>query len=415
MDRVCRLERAAILAVVVFVAACGSSATPSPMQTRSTAPAATTSTALTTPAATIPQAASEQSLPPGVTVVDTANGIQRLDWSPSGKLLAVLTWGGELGTGRADILDLTGRRIASFDAFDMAWVDDNHLMTLVVSPNDTAHGTATVHSIDGTESNVVPGTFGGMLGNGHGSVALMAPVVASEAPADESFQIWSNGQLEPRIAGFGLPVRWSADGRLLALVGEGAISRGTNGLGSERAVLVAAGSPLPGTLALLKLPEKTVVLSRPLDDIRLDVYFSPDGARLATSDGLVLDLADASTVQVTGGTEGWTTTGALVVVGLDHRVSLWTPAGTTVVPDAFDWAAFGPNEGDIATLPAADDNLGAPVTAVVRRAGGEVSIPLNVGLSMAAWSAGGVCFIATGTIDAQLEDNRLLRIELPAS
>src|SRR5450759_3735656 len=235
MDRVCRLERAAILAVVVFVAACGSSATPSPMQTRSTATAATTSTALTTPAATIPQAASEQSLPPGVTVVDTANGIQRLDRSPSGKLLAVLTSGWELGTGRADILDLTGRRIASFDAFDMAWVDHTHLMTLVVSPNDTAHGTASVHSIDGTESNVVPGTFGGMLGNGHGSVALMAPVVASEAPADESFQIWSNGQLEPRIAGFGLPVRWSADGRLLALVGEGATRRGPKGLGSERA------------------------------------------------------------------------------------------------------------------------------------------------------------------------------------
>jgi hypothetical protein len=114
------------------------------MQTHSTANVATTSLALTTPAATITEAASEQSLPPGVTVVDTANGIQRLDWSPSGKLLAVLTLGWELGLGRADILDLTGRRIASFDAFDMAWVDDSHLMTLVVSPNDTAQGTATV-------------------------------------------------------------------------------------------------------------------------------------------------------------------------------------------------------------------------------------------------------------------------------
>ena len=31
----------------------------------------------------------------------------------------------------ADGIDLTGRRIASFDAFDMAWVDDSHLMTLV--------------------------------------------------------------------------------------------------------------------------------------------------------------------------------------------------------------------------------------------------------------------------------------------
>jgi hypothetical protein len=374
------------------------------MQTHSTANVATTSLALTTPAATITEAASEQSLPPGVTVVDTANGIQRLDWSPSGKLLAVLTLGWELGLGRADILDLTGRRIASFDAFDMAWVDDSHLMTLVVSPNDTAQGTATVHSIDGTESNVVPGTFGGMLGNGHGSVALMAPVVASTAPADESFQIWSNGQLGPRVVGFGLPMRWSTDGRLVALIRDS-----ETGGGGE------VGGSTPGTLTVLKLPERTVVLSQPLDDIRLDVYFSPDGARLATSDGLVLDLADASTVQLSGGTEGWTAAGALVVVGPDHRVSLWTPAGTAVVQDAFDWAAFGPNEGDIATLPAADDNLGAPVTAVVRRAGGKVSIPLNVGLGMAAWLAGGVCFIATGTIDAQLQDNRLLRIELPAS
>jgi len=374
------------------------------MQTRSTATAGTTGTLLTTPAATITQAASEQPLPPAVTVVDVANVIQRLDWSPSGKLLAVLTWGWELGLGRADILDLTGRRIASFDAFDMAWVDDTHLMTLVVSPDDSAQGTATVHSIDGTESTVVPGTFATLLGNGRGSVALTAPVVASEAPTNESFQIWSNGQLGPRIVGFGLPVRWSADGRLVALIRDSA----TGGGGG-------VGGSIPGTLTVLKLPQRTVVLSRPLDDIRLDVYFSPDGARLATSDGLVLDLTDAGTVQLTGGTEGWTVTGALVVVGPDHRVLLWTPVGTTVVPDAFDWAAFGPNEGDIATLPAADDNLGAPVTGVVRRAGGQVSIPLKVGLSMAAWSAGGICFIATGGIDAQLEDNRLLRIELPAS
>jgi hypothetical protein len=400
-----RLERSAILAAAVFVAACGSSATPSPMPTRSSATPTTTGTALTTPAATITQAASEQSLPPGVTVVDTANGIQRLDWSPSGKLLAVLTWGWELGLGRADILDLTGRRIATFDAFDMAWVDDTHLLTLVVSPNDVAHGTVSVHSIDGTGSTVVPGTFGGMLGNGHGSVALTAPVVGSSYPADESYRIWSNGQLGQPITGYGHPVRWSADGRLVAVVSESAAGSGPGGV----------GGPIPGTLRVLKLPERTVVLSRPLDDIRLDVYFSPDGARLATSDGLVLGLADASTVQLTGRSDGWTATGSLVVVGLDHRVSLWTPVGTTVVPDAFDWAAFGPNEGDIATLPAADDNLSAPVTAVVRRLGGAVSIPLNVGLVMAAWSAGGVCFIATGTTDAQLEDDRLLRTELPAN
>jgi hypothetical protein len=347
-------------------------------------------------------------LPPGVTVVDEANIIQRLDWSPSGKLLAVLAWGGEWGTGRVDVLDLSSHKIASFDAFDMAWVDDTHIMTLVVSPNDTAHGTATVQSIDGSGITVVPGTFGGILGNGHGSVALSSPVAASEAPAKESFQVWSNGQLGPRIAGYGYPMVWAPDGRLLALVGETSTGGGANGV----------GGPTPGTLRVLKLPEKTVVLSRPLADIRgLDASFSPDGTSLATSDGVV-DLADGSSMKLTGQPEGWTASGSLVVVGQDQRVSLWTPAGTAVVPNAFEWAVFGPNAGDVATLPAADqnpDNPFLPTTAVVRRAGSSAPIPLDASVQVTTWSSSGICFMPTGTADAQAGDDRLLRIELPAS
>jgi hypothetical protein len=403
MARVGRLEQAAILAAAIFVAACGSSATASPMPTSGAATAETTSTAIPTPAATMTQAASHQSLPPGVTVVDSANIILQLAWSPNGQLLAVLALGGELGSGRADILDVAGQRIASFAASGMAWVNDAHLMTLVASPND-AQRTATVRSIDGTESSPVPGTFGPLLGNGHGSVALAAPVVGSSYPADESFRIWSDGQLEQPISGYGHPVAWSSDGRLLALVGESPTA-GPNGV----------GGPIPGTVTVLKLPEETVILSHQVADIRLGVAFSPDGSRLATGDGLILNLADGSAVQLTSRFGGWTSAGAMVIVGQDHRVSLRTPAGTTVVPDAFDWAVFGPNEGDIATLPAADNSLSAPVTAVVRRVGSALSIPLNVGFSVAGWSAGGVCYMTTGTVDAQLQDDRLLRIELPAA
>jgi hypothetical protein len=406
MDLIRGLERCAIVATVVLVAACGGSAASSgasqaPRPSPITAQA--TNHALPTPSATTYQTGSVQSLPPGVTVVDTANSIGHLDWSPNGKLLAVLTWGGTLGTGRADVLDVAGRKIASFDAFDMAWVDDSHLMTLVVSPDDIAHGTVTIHAINGPENNVVPGTFGGMLGNGHGSVALLAPVVASDAPEVESFQIWSNGQIGPRIAGFGRPVRWSIDGRLLALVGEAA-TNGGNGVGES----------IAGTLVVLKLPEKVTVLTRPLEDTRLDVYFSPDGSKLATSDGLILNVPAGGSTQVTGRATGWVSAG-LVVVGEDQRVSLWTPAGTTVVPNAFDWAAFGPNAGDVAAGSTASESLSFPAAAVVRRAGSAVSIPLNVGLSAATWSSGGVCFIATGTIDAQRTDNRLLRVELPSN
>ena len=93
-------------------------------------------------------------------------------------------------------------------------------------------------------------------------------------------------------------------------------------------------------------------------------------------------------------------------------------AGTTVVPNAFEWASFGPNEGDIATLPAANqnpDNPSLPTTAVVRRAGSSASIPLNASVQVTTWSSTGICFIATGTADAQAGDDRLLRVELPAS
>jgi hypothetical protein len=286
------LERLAILAAAVLVAACGSSGTASHTPPPVLATAQATSTALPTAPATQAQAWPGGSLPPGVTVVDEANVIQRLDWSPDGKLLAVMTSGGTTGTGfRVDVLDLAGQKVASFDAFDMAWVDDTHIMTLAASADDPDQETATVYSIDGTESSVVPGAFDGILGNGHGSVALMAPVAASEATAKESFQVWSNGQLGPRIAGYGYPWVWSPDGRLLAL------SRVTSNGGAATGV----GGPIPGILSVLELPEKTVVLSRRYGDIRgLDVYFSPDGTRLATSDGVVLDLADARSMQLTG-------------------------------------------------------------------------------------------------------------------
>ncbi len=281
------LERSAILAAALLVAGCGYSGS-SPQTSVSEASARATNTARPSPSATPGQASPSGSLPPGVTVVDTANVVQRLDWSPDGELLAVLTWGAVFGNGRADILDLAGHTIGSFDAFDMAWMDDARLMTFDVTPNDTAHGTVALHSTDGTESAILPGTFGGMLGNGHGSVALMAPVIGSSFATDVSFRIWCGGQLGQSISGFGEPVVWSPDGRLLALISES--PTGSGGI----------GGPIPGTLTVLQLPSRSVVLAHQFTDVRMDVYLSPDDSKLATSDGSVLNLTDPSAVQPCG-------------------------------------------------------------------------------------------------------------------
>lgn len=371
-----------------------------------------------TPSSTTGQASPAPTLPPGVTVVDTANVIQRLDWSPNGKLLAVLTWGGTLGNGRADVVDLAGRQVASFDAFDMAWVDDTHLMTLVVTPDDTAHGTVTVHALDGQPATTVTGTYGGILGNGHGSVALTTPNVPSDAPLPESFRVWSNGKFGPMITGRGTPLAWSPDGGLLALL----TSRAYPAADLSRpgtAAMYSVGGSLPGTLIVMKVPTNVVSLARKLGDIRINAYFSPDGTKLVTSDGLLLDLANGGSTQVPGNfgggskVDGWHS-GALITVGVDGSVSLWTATGTTIVPDAYDEAVFGPNEGEIVTMTAPSDNLAAPSQAVVRRGSSSVTLALNVGWTIATWSTGGICFIATGTRDAQVVGNRLLRVELPA-
>ena len=396
------LRRWAVLWAALSVAACGNSGPTTPAAHLASPGATPTNVASLTPAPPT-SASAGPTLPPGVAVVDTANEVRRLDWSPDGTLLAVLTWGGTLGTGRVDILDVAGQQIASFAAYDMAWVDDAHLMTLVVSPDDVAAGAVTVQAIDGSTSAAVPGTYGGLVGNGHGSVALVAPVAGDDPPGGETFRVWSDGQIGPRVTGLGEPVRWSPDGRLLALVR--ASPRGGSG----------TGSPLPGTLTVLRLPGTTPLLARPLDDTRLDVSFSPDAARLATSDGLVLRLPSGTSTQVSGRTDGWTASGELVVVGQDQRVSLWTPERSEQVPGAFDWAAFGPDAGDIATLPAAVESFSSPATAVVRRAGGAASVALAFGITQVAWSSGGICFLSTGSPDAQLVADDLLRIELPAS
>jgi len=329
--------------------------------------------------------------------------------------MAVLAWGGELGTGRADILDLAGHRIASFDAFDMAWVDDTHLMTLVVSPDDTSRGTVTVHSIDGTESDVVPGTFGAMFGNGHGSVALMAPVAASQGPATESFQIWSNGRLGARIAG-PRAARAMVRGRTTAGPCRRERDRQPNSRGRQRDSGLArrgrADSGNPERAEAAREDGRPVASSRRHPNERVLLAGRHQAGHIRRPHAGSGRWPEHATDRQRR--------------GLDRRRGAgrrWPgPAGFVVDagrdnsgPKRLRMAVFGPNESDIATLPAADENLSAPVMAVVRRAGARY--PFHSTPARARRPGRRAVSASSPRVRSmpQLVGNRLLRIEIPAS
>jgi hypothetical protein len=415
-----RIRFRPIAAVVLAIAAagCGSggsspaASTPAGATTPSPSP-----TPAPTPAPTVPVPAPSwtgEPLPDGVTPVDLANRIESVDLSPDGRLLAVLSSGRVYGTGRVDVLDAGGQRLSSFFAFKACWVDDSHLMTLAVSPDSTGVGTATVQPVDGSAGSVVAGQFSAIACNEHGLVAMSDPVF--EYPGEPGFRIWSDGALGPRIDVRGSPVEWSPDGQYLAILDlNPSTSSPPGGLATGRAV----GSQFPVIATVMRFPDQEKLMSGlTLYGPGIVTRFSPDsssivlsptepGTTAATTHSVVVALPGPARTPVEAGIpHGWTPAGKLILVDDKGRISLWSQAGTTPVPGAYQSAVFGPDEADFATLNKAD-----PPTATVRHGDRSVVVPLAFATLTAAWASAGVCFIATSST-TPTQDDYLLRVDL---
>lgn len=353
------------------------------------------------------------SLPPGVTVIDTAHGIDRVAWSPDAQSLAVETASGTVGLGVADILSADGRYLGAVSGSDYAWLDASHLVTL----DGAGSSQAILRSVDGTERTTAPGLYSGILGNEHGLVALIGEASAPNWP--EAFWIWSASGIGPEIRGRGFPVAWSPDGHLLALFTPRPKATGDTG---SIQFASAGGGDTPATLSVLRFPGVTPVAggTGELPGMRTVVAFSADDRWLALSQGrgtAIFDLHGGPPTTISGVAPlGWSPDGRLVLQEPDGTVRLRAPSGSLGdpgLPPGF--VHYGPSMDDVAIFQqdATDKNSGR---VLIRIGDFSVTIPLRMAGPGATvlWSAdGSACYVATGTDDVQQLDDRLLRVARP--
>lgn len=419
MGRVCAraLERgSAVLLAALLAAACGATPVTSPPSTGS----ATRNQPPPTPTAS-PTSTPAQTLPPGTLVLDTVAQIRSMQLSPDGKLVAVLVWDKQ-SNGTVEVFTVEGAKVAAYVGQGFGWVDAGVLAVLRPGA-DGVDGPVTLHAVYATNGVLppsLPGTWAGVLGNGHGSLVLNS-ALPQGAYAGDHFQVWTNGTLGPLITTYGTPMAWSPDGTLLVLEQSrntvvrptGIVLADTGSYEAELHVLrFPGGRPLPG------FPSGLIVGS--------PAYFSPDGRYLA-ADGTPTDSRSQGAIIVdltTGAVRslglfvpvlGWTPDDRVVVLTTNEHALLWGPDGTLTDPGVPAGAVgYGPTMTDLALAPAISD---AGPTLIIESSRGSVTVPMHVTLSSASdvvWTSGGqAVFVDTATTDAQQLMDQLLRVPVP--
>lgn len=418
-NRISTFVASVLLAAVA--AACGAT-TSSPAAPTATPPS---SPSTTTPVSATASAAPGPTLPPGTLVLDTVSAIRSMELSPDGTLLAVLVTDKQ-SDGTIELFTAAGVPLATFAGTGATWVDATRLATFQPG-SGVVNGSVTIHPVDGSAPQALPGSWGGILGNGHGSLVLES-AFPQGAYGGDHFQVWSNGRLGPLIAGYGMPWTWSPDGTLLLLHRDLATVTGPAGL-----VLADTGS-IEAELKVLRFPGGTAPASFPagiIVDSRMAPPFSPDSRYLA-ADGvaapppgerpagpLVIDLGwdvdvgggSVRTLGVLTPVLGWAPDGRVVVQSTDGHVLLWGLDGTLSDPGLpSGQVRYGPTMTDL-VLP----NVGSGPAVTIQTSRGSVAVPMHVyGAESVIWAPDGrSVFIDTGSTDAQQIMDELLRVPLP--
>jgi len=326
------LAAAGIVVVALAVVFSGFTRGPvAPIASSSSAPATSSSSPTATnslPPASSPPTATASATPvpttdPRAVSITTGPSLGEVRWAPDGKTFALLDQIPAL----IHFFSRAGQSLGDIPGRNLAWIDANRYIMLRWPDANPSAAQAFIGRVGETVLAQIPGVYGeDLVGNGHGAVALMLPSM-------NDYVLWSNGQLGKARAG--RPVSWSNDGRELALLHVDYLTMQAwaevVGLSGQRLVAIPSSKSFAEGLAVL---------------------FSPDGRKVALSDGpgrlpFILDIATGRIVSI-GATPvvsiAWASDTRLLTVPEDpipRSLAAWDLEGKPVqiAAQAADWVS----------------------------------------------------------------------------
>ena len=213
-----RASAVGLVAASLVVGCYGVEASPAPKTMASASPSAVSpsfavpgGSTLAPSSSASPSVEPSASYPPGVIFEGPVYG-GNVAWSPKGTRVAVLAEASGAAPS-VSIIDPTGRVEDQFQVFDFAWLDeDTYIATNGISVPSGATGFTTfTGSVGSAARPSIPGNYWQIVAGPAGVVALKLNETGSDR-----YVIWSrSGVSSPRD---GVPVTFSADGSLLAVV-----------------------------------------------------------------------------------------------------------------------------------------------------------------------------------------------------
>jgi hypothetical protein len=393
---------ALVIAAVLVLGCVGASASPSPIGSAAvpsasvaaaTASVAATSTPTPTsrpPATTASQPTSSRTVGPTVSpsASPSAQSLRipntnfsdvashsSLNWSPTGDWVLVRNNNNVNLIRTSDMTVVRTYSAPNLFFADSTWIDAGSFFVYSsVTTDNHFTGSAwrgTVDSADLVQTqmpwhNEQNGTDAIGTSNGKGAVAFWTGRDSGYGCADcRQYQIWTSGGVTP--ASEGIPVAWSVDGTMLAVIHHTPLAADA---GSGPHIAAAGWNGDHGWLEVLRYPSLDVVYSNRNSDIDdTDTVFSPSGRYLyAGGQDLVLNINTGRFVPVT---VGWPT----AWYGDDQLV---TQSGRDLVAHSIDGTVLqtwkGAGDGPFGASPdgrlmATTDHKNAPTTVVDIRDG----------------------------------------------
>jgi hypothetical protein len=307
-----------------------------------------------------------------------ANTVVR--WSPDSSAFAVVNVAGPGVThGNTVLFEANGLQLASVDATDIGWLDARTYVAFRPTDPVTGAGTAWMGSVAQDSTTTITGSFSGIVAASQGRVALS--YFAADSTRAE-YALVSTGKLEARRPG--VPIAWSADGAMLAVlhVTQPQVSIGGSDSGWVEITNAADGSSVQSFRSTKVGRLDRVAFSR---DGRYLGFGGESSSVIEVSTGKVSRLAATYVRSL-----GWMPDGTILVDTNASNLSVWRAGSTQQTQMVSGWYWSVSSAGVVAD---GDGQASAKLT--IYESDGVQSLDLPASLaSWPAWAWNGRSLVA---------------------